>query len=169
MKNLKPILLSITFVVTMMLQSCWYYGTGDDGVAPIPDYSQYQAVTMSREQLQNSVKISAPRSMIKAGKIYVKDNFIFITDENKGFHIYDNTNPNAPTLVNFLEVPGATDMAIKNNTIYINQAVDLIAITINNGTVNVQKRIANTFPQKISPDGWSHNVGNDEIIVDWKS
>lgn len=158
-------MLFATAIATFSLQSCFYH-VHDDNV-PEP-YYLYEPVYMSRQQLENSIKISASRSMQKAGKIYVKDNYIFITDENKGFHIYDNTNPNAPTLVSFLEVPGATDMAIKNNTIYINQAVDLVSVSIQNNQVTVHKRIPNTFPPKISPDGWSHSSGENEIIVDWK-
>lgn len=164
MKNLKLLLYSVPLAATLMLQSCIY--RVDDSPSR---YSPYEPVYMSRQQLESSIKMSAPKSMTKAGKIYVKDSYIFITDENKGFHIYDNSNPNAPQLTGFLEVPGATDMAIKNNTIYINQAVDLVAVTINNGTVTVHKRIVNTFPQKISPDGWGHSAGQNEIIVDWKS
>jgi len=165
MKNLKRSLYFIPLTVTLMLQSCFY--TIDDNSPRY--YASYEPVYMSRQQLENSIKMSEPRSMTKAGKIYVKDQYIFITDENKGFHIYDNSNPNAPQLKGFLEVPGATDMAIKNNTIYINQAVDLVAVTVNNTTVNVHKRIPNTFPQKLSPDGSGYyNSGENEIIVDWK-
>lgn len=164
MKNLKIILFSITLVTTMSLQSCFY--TVDDEPSR---YSPYEPVYMNRQQLESSIKMSAPRTMVKAGKIYVKDQYIFITDENKGFHIYDNSNPNAPKLVNFLEVPGATDMAIKNSTIYINQAIDLVAVTISTNSVTVHKRIPNTFPQKVSPDGWGHPSSENEIIVDWKS
>lgn len=164
MKNLKIILFSLTLVTTFSLQSCFY--RVDDEPS---GYSPYEPVYMNRQQLENSIKMSAPRAMVKAGKIYVKDQYIFITDENKGFHIYDNSNPNAPKLVNFLEVPGATDMAIKNSTLYINQAIDLVAVTISNNAVTVQKRIPNTFPQKVSPDGWGYPAGENEIIVDWKA
>lgn len=168
MKNLKLLLFTVTLAGTLSLQSCFYNYHDDDDFPSTPQYSQYTPVIMSREQMVNSIKMSEPKSMKKAGKIYVKDSYIFITDENKGFHIYDNSNPNSPQLTGFLEVPGATDMAIKNNTIYINQAVDLVAVSLNNNQVTVQKRIANTFPQKISPDGFNHYAGENEIIVDWK-
>src|SRR5690606_12462270 len=158
MKNLKLLLYSVTLVSALSLQSCFYNYHDDDDFST-SHYSQYTPVILSREQLQSSIKMTAPKNMEKAGKIYVKDSYIFITDENKGFHIYDNSNPNAPQLTGFLEVPGATDMAIKNNTIYINQAVDLVAVSINNNSVTIHKRIQNTFPQKISPDGWQHYVG----------
>ncbi|UUV21066.1 hypothetical protein [Paenimyroides aestuarii] len=166
MKNLKKYRFIFSFLAMLLLQSCWYTSGVDD--FPEPRYSQYTPITLSRAQLEGSIGMSEPRAMIKAGKIYVKDSFIFITDENKGFHIYDNSNPNAPQLTGFLYAPGATDMAIKNNTIYINQAVDLVAISFNNNEVTVHKRIQNAFPQKLSPDGWQHQVGENEIIVDWK-
>lgn len=169
MKNLKLLLYATSIAGLLTLQSCIYNYHDDDGGPSVPHYSQYEPIIMSREQLENSIKMTTPKNMVKAGKIYVKDSYIFITDENKGFHIYDNSNPNAPKLTGFLEVPGATDMAIKNNTIYINQAVDLVAVTINNNAVTIHKRIKNTFPQKNSPDGWQHYAGENEIIVDWKS
>lgn len=162
MKNLKKLMYFCAFFATVMLQSCFYHV--DDSPQR---YSGYEPVYLSRQQLESSIKMSGVRSMTKAGKIYVKDSYIFITDENKGFHIYDNSNPSAPKLTGFLEVPGATDMAIKNNTIYINQAVDLVAVSINNNSVTVQKRIPNTFPQKISPEGWSYGNSDNQIIVDW--
>ena len=166
MKRLKLLSFLIILSGGLTLNSCIYHS--DDNIPSNPDYQGYKAIYMSRQQLESSIKISQPRSMTKAGKIYVKDQYIFITDENKGFHIYDNTNPNAPQLVAFLEVPGATDMAIKNNTMFINQAIDLVAVTVTNNNVVVQKRIPNTFPQKISPDGYYYSSNENNIIVDWK-
>lgn len=165
MKNLKKLYFILPFLALMLLQSCWFYSGEREYQEPY--VSPYAPSIMSREELENSIQLFTPRIMIKPGKIYVKDSYIFITDENQGFHIYDNSNPNNPQLTGFLSVPGATDMAIKNNTIYINQAVDLVAVNLTNNDVVVQKRIRNTFPQKVSPDGWQHQVGENEIIVNW--
>ena len=165
MKKIKVVLLLSTLACGFTLQSCFYHVHDDNVAAP---YYQYDPIYMSRADLESSIKMSEPRAMQNAGKIYVKDQHIFITDENKGFHIYNNSNPNAPALIAFLEVTGATDMAIKNNSIYINQAVDLVAVSITNNQVTVHKRIKNTFPSKVSPDGYIHYAGENEIIVDWK-
>lgn len=137
------------------------------------DYSNYgsafKAQTMKRADFENSIKLSSPKEMKKAGKIYLKDNFMFIGDTNRGFHIYDNTDPNNPTLVNFLEIPGVTDIAIRNNVFYANQAVDLVAFKLDLQTKQLQvlKRVPKTFPEKVSPDGYIQNVGSDEVVVDW--
>jgi len=157
-------LFSSLFVLLILTQGCWHYDRLDDDEAK----STYKPIYMSREELESSIKLSEVKTMIAAGKIYVKDNFIFITDENRGFHIYDNSQPSTPKLIGFLEAPGVTDMAIKNNTIYINQATDLVALSVNQKNVVIHKRIPNTFPQKLSPDGINPQKNDDNIIVNWE-
>ena len=45
---------------------------------------------LSLEELRASVKVCPPQSLQKPGKIYFKDNLIFINEELKGIHIVDN-------------------------------------------------------------------------------
>lgn len=132
-------------------------------------HSKYKATTMSRLDFENSIKMTAPQTMKKAGKIYLKDNYMFIGDLNRGFHIYNNENPENPVLIGFIEIPGVTDIAIRDQVFYANQAVDLIAFKLNveNQQVQILKRIPNTFPELISPDGFLQNVGEGQIVVDW--
>ena len=94
---------------------------------------------------------------------------MFVNDVNKGFHIYDYSNPKNPIRTNFINVPGATDLAIKGNTIYINQAVDLVTATFNPATkiFTVTNRNRNVFPQKQAPNGFQGYTKENEIIIDW--
>jgi len=64
---------------------------------------------------------------------------MFLGEENQGFHIYDNSSPTLPKKIGFLRIPGATDLAIKPNSevIYVNQAVDLVAFTIEKNTMKI--------------------------------
>ena len=58
----------------------------------------------------------------------------------------------------FLHIDGCIDMAMKNNVIYADNAIDLIALktTDNFASVQVTERIKNIFPEIESPDGyWS--------------
>jgi len=132
-------------------------------------YSNYKAVTMSRIDFENSIKMTVPQPMKKAGKIYIKDDYMFIGDLNRGFHIYKNENPENPVLIAFIEIPGVTDIAIREDVFYANQAVDLIAFKLNieNQQVQILKRIPNIFPELISPDGFIQNVEADQVVVDW--
>ncbi len=112
-----------------MFQSCWL-NTGEDDenmVEPFP-ISSYNPVIVKRQVLETSTILQEPQTIVNSGKIYVKDDFLFINEKNQGFHIFNNSNPANPTNIGFLKVLGSSDLAIKNDIIYVNNATDLIAI-----------------------------------------
>jgi len=143
----------------------------NDGDIPVPIESQYEPVFLSRAVFEESVTVNNPLAIVTSGKIYVKGDFLFVNELNKGFHVFDNTDPTNPKSVKFLEVPGATDMAIRNNMIYINQATDLIAVEYlpETNSAILTKRIRNTFPMLLSPDGFdAFDIPENSVVVDWK-
>lgn len=156
-------------LLSASLSGCWWYGDeGDDFVEP---QSFYEPQFLSRTEFDESIKLVDAKPIVNSGKIYVKDNLLFINEKNEGFHIYDNTDPSNPKRVKFLEAPGATDMAIRNNTAFVNQAVDLVALEIDytNISVTTTKRIKNTFPELNSPDGFfPSNIPAGSIVFNWK-
>lgn len=131
--------------------------------------NDYKPVYMSRTQLENSIVIENSKTSINAGKIYIKDNLMFVNDINKGFQVYNYSNPSNPIAISYISFPGATDMAIRNNILYVNQAVDLVSVNYNgtNNSILITNRIRNSFPQKISPQGFNGNGTSDKIIINW--
>jgi hypothetical protein len=131
--------------------------------------SQYKAVVMSRENFENAVGTFAPQNITKSGKIYIFDNFLFISEVNDGFHVFNYQDPTNPIPVKYIKAPGATDLAIRNGVLYINQATDLITLKYNEQTLSfdLMHRNENVFPQKIAPDGFEQQIGANEIIVNW--
>lgn len=109
--------------------------------------------------------------MIESSKIYIIDKYIFINDRRKGFHIFDNSDPINPVKVNFLKAPGATDISIRDNVFYINQATDLVSLTIdiNTFSLTINKRLENVFPEILSPDGFRESDVDkyDSVVVNW--
>lgn len=166
MKKVAFYFFAITFLFT--LQNC-LWGEPDDGPF-ILEQTEYNPVILNRNIFENSTNIEAPRNILNAGKIYVKDNFLFVNEPNEGFHVYDNSNPEHPVNIAFIKVLGSSDLTIKNDVLYINNATDLIAIkpNVDFSALEITKRITNTFPQLISPDGFEYyDLQNDEIIVNW--
>ncbi len=95
---------------------------------------------------------------------------MFINEVREGFHIIDNSDPKNPKRIKFIRVLGATDLAIRDEVIYINQATDLIATKFdqNNGII-VTKRIKGIFPELMSPDGfYADDIPENHVVVDWK-
>ncbi len=140
----------------------------DDNI--IIEQSAYRPILLDRTSFENSVLLKDPVSIAKSGKIYVKGDLLFINEIHKGFHIYDNSDPKTPKAIQFLEVPGSTDLAIREDIIYINQATDLIAVQYDEMTnqINLTKRVVKVFPELRSPDGfYASNIPQNSIVVDW--
>src|SRR5436309_14397061 len=52
------------------------------------------------------------------GRIYTKDQFIYLNEPDKGIHVIDNSDPTHPKQIAFFNIPGNEEMAIKGNTLY---------------------------------------------------
>ncbi len=131
-------------------------------------------VYMSYEDLREAVKKSAPRDLVNPGKIYFKDGYIYINELMKGFHIIDNRNPENPQKIGFVEIPGNADIAIKNDILYADSFVDLVAIDISdvNNPVEVN-RVEDVFPYSTPPpaneDYRLAKVDKEKgVVIDWE-
>lgn len=156
-------------LLCILVMGCTPNWGDDDNIAqPV---TNYEPVILNRSQFEDSITYETmPRSIEKSGKIYVKGDYIFVNEVNKGFHIIDNSDPTNPNNVGFIKVLGSSDLSIKSNVFYANNATDLIAFKINenNQSVIINKRLNNVFPQIRSPEGFSYyGLQNDEIIIDW--
>ncbi len=157
--------LGLLFILMLLLQACPFAGDVD---FPPPEQN-YEAVVMLRSEFENSTALLPPRTIVNSGKIYVKDDFLFIGEVHEGFHVFDNANPSAPVNIAFLKVLGVSDISIKNGVLYFNNATDLIAVlpNLNNNTLEITKRIPNAFPQLTAPDDSYYDPKPDEIIINW--
>jgi hypothetical protein len=163
------LLLLVTFAV--LSHSCIPWGGNGSIVEGFPS-SSYDPVIMKRDVFETTTTLeSTPRTIVNTGKIYVKGNYIFINEVNEGFHLINNTNPSNPENIGFVQVLGSSDLSIKENVIYANNATDLIAFIIDESseTLTITQRLENVFPQIWSPEGISYyNLEEDDIVVNWE-
>lgn len=89
-------------------------------------------VYMDYEDFRNSFELQSPTMIENAGNIYVHNNYIFINDIDKGIQIYDNLDPYNCYPIGFLNIPGNTQMAVNNSTLYADSFMDLLTIDISN-------------------------------------
>ncbi|MFP9099632.1 hypothetical protein ACLI09_11295 [Flavobacterium sp. RHBU_24] len=165
MKYIKHFIIALS---ALLLQGCWGWGYSNDDDFSGPQQQQnFKAVTMKRSQLESSIALKPAKAVTDAGKIYIKNNTMYVTEVNKGFHVFNYTNPENPVAVAYIEVPGATDLAIRDNSLYINQAVDLVTLNYTGNAVTVTGRVRAVFPQKQAPDDSYESLGEDEIIINW--
>ena len=131
-------------------------------------------VYLSFEDLRKSVKPTAATDLENPGKIYFKDGYIFVNEQMKGIHIIDNRNPSSPQNLKFIEIPGNVDIAIKNNILYADSYIDLVAIDISDiSNPKEVNRVKDVFPYMTPPPA------NDEyrlasvdqekgVVIDWE-
>ena len=137
------------------------------------EFTANKPVYMSYENLRSSVKFSGSRDLKNPGKIYFKDDLIFVNEEMEGVHIISNANAQSPQNIGFIEIPGNVDIAIKNNTLYADSYVDLVVIDISDvSSPKEVKRIKNVFPYTLPPYDENYRVADvDEeqgVVTGWE-
>lgn len=157
----------IIVIFCLILTGCFFDDWGEE-ITSVEPLSRFEPVTLTRAAFENSIEIQDAKPVIESSKIYIIGNYIFVNDKRTGFHIFDNTDPTNPIKKNFLKIPGATDIAIRNHTLYINQATDLVVLTIdyNTSQVAIKNRLKNVFPELHSPDG-DVFYDKEKVVVNW--
>ena len=153
--------------LTVLLASLLLSGCIQDKCKQDITYFAYIPQYVSYEDLRASVASEAPHDLKTPGKMYFKDGFIFISEINRGIHVINNTDPNNPENVAFINIPGNHDLAIKGNVLYADSYIDLVTIDISDPTnATEMSRDLDVFPY-----GWNHEGlwadPDSGIAIDW--
>ena len=135
-------------------------------------YLSLEPVYMSYKDFREAVKVESTHSLQKPGKIYYKDNYLFINEIMNGIHVYNNTNPASPQYVGFIAIPGNVDMVIKGNIMYADSYIDLVGIDISNPAAAKEvARLKSVFPYSVPPYESYYRLGpiddTQGVVVDW--
>lgn len=128
---------------------------------------------MSYDAFRAAVKSSGPRDLENPGKIYFKDQFIFIVEELKGFHIIDVSTPASPQKKAFVEVPGCVDIAVKENILYADSYIDLVALDVSDlNNIREVKRLQEVFPYTVPPADNDYRLAEVDkekgVVIGWE-
>jgi hypothetical protein len=109
-------------------------------------YTVQEPVLMTRAAMIAAVESQPARPLVATGKIYAKDNLVFVNEKYQGIHVIDNRNPAAPQALAFINIPGNVDMSIRDNILFADAGPDLLALDISDPSrVVVKKHVFNTF------------------------
>jgi hypothetical protein len=135
-------------------------------VANVPVY-------MSFDEFRSAIQKETARDLEKPGKIYFYNNYLFINEYMEGIHIINNTNPSAPVNAGFIKIPGNIDISIKDDILYADSYIDIVAIDITDlNNISVTSRLENLFPYTIPPFDENYRVDQIDqskgIVVGWE-
>ena len=152
---MKHIKLLFYFISVLVLTSCMDTYT-EEYMANVPVY-------MSYDKLRSAVKASPAKELEKPGKIYYKDNYLLIVEKFKGIHVIDVSNPSKPQNKTFVEIPGCVDIAVKNNILYADSYVDLVALDVSDITkIKEVNRLKDIYPYAVPPTDNQLRIGKVE-------
>lgn len=144
-------LLSMAFLATGCLKdSCNRTVTY---IKPIPVYK-------TLEDIRVPLSVEPAQSFQNPGKIYTYGKYLLVNDYLKGIHVINNADPSNPVSESFISIPGNIDMAVKDNILYADNYIDLLAINLNDiAQPFLEKRIENAFPAEATNDQGELLVG----------
>lgn len=127
-----------------------------------------------------SITMEAPRSLQNPGRIYVYGNLLLVNEYMKGLHFFDNSQPSSPVNLGFLPVQASADIAVRENTLYLDSYKDLLSFDITDPRNPVLKDRATEVFDYVAYenfaylDGFNRNypIANVDpskgIVVGWK-
>lgn len=128
-------------------------------------YTYFQPLYKTSAEVRANIKSNVPRAIVNPGKIYIKGNYIFLNEVDKGIHVIDNSNPSSPLNMSFIDLPGNVDIAVKGNILYADFYTDLVVMDISNpANVLVVKFVSNVFPERYY---YGYNTDSNQVIYDW--
>lgn len=166
MKN--KLAIAVFILLSVFINSC------KDKVTSIRTFKANVPVYMTYEEFSNAVTKTSQQDIENPGKIYIKDNYLYLNDVNKGIHVYDNSNPASPQYVCFINIPGNVDIAIKGDNLYVDSYIDLVSLDISDPhNPTVIDRVHNAFPNIYPGADMSYPLADvDEsqgIVIGWKT
>jgi hypothetical protein len=137
-------------------------------------YDLNNPIYLSYDELREAVNDTLPMNLEHPGKIYIKGDLLFVNEVRKGIHIIDNSNPEAPVVLRFIDIPGNIDLAVKDDILYADSYVDLITLDISNlSDIKEIGRIEDVFSYTLPPYESQQRLGEVDqsqgVVVGWKT
>ncbi len=125
-------------------------------------YVYFRPVYSTKESVRANIKSAAPQGIVSPGKLFVKDNYIYLNEIDRGVHVIDYSNPANPKNVAFIAIPGNEDIAVQGDYLYADEYTDLVTLDISNPlSVKLANVAGGAFPDR-------YYIANpDDIIVSW--
>ncbi len=118
-------------ILLFLLLGAFHSGCTDD-CTQVRTYAVWMPYTLGYESIVKGISSSGPVEMEQPGKIYVYQQYLLIGEVKKGIHVIDNSDPRSPRPVSFIKIPGVLDFAVKDQVLYADSYMDLVALDLSN-------------------------------------
>jgi len=139
--------------------------------ANIPIYMDYD------EWRNQDLTMQAAKTVENPGKLWIKDQYLFINEPMKGVHVFNNSIPSNPINIGFIPVISSLDIAVKGNVLFVDSYTDIISFDITNPeAITMICRTNDVFKNdKIqTSQGYNFNIpaielnASNGVIIGWE-
>ncbi len=112
------------------------------------------------------------RPVKTSGKIYLFQKYLFVGEPGEGVHVFDNSNPNMPAMLCFINIPYNYDIAVKDSILYADTYFGIVAINIAHlPDIKVLQHIRGSvetppLPGRRSFTGWAGQSSSSKIYFE---
>lgn len=122
----------------------------------------YEPIYAQKSEVLKDATFEKARPIENAGKIYYKDEYLFINEVDIGIHVIDNRDRSHPIEVGFIDLPGNKDLAAKGDFLYADNYTDLVVLDISNKrSIKEVNRIENVF------DAYYYYTETNGLLIDY--
>ena len=147
----KSLLLAL-ISVSISLESCICYYV--DCIDDIDSFNyEYLAPIYEDSEVAHKISVSPTKDIENPANIFTYLDYLIVNIKEEGFHVIDNTNPSAPVNEYFVNIPGNTNVAIKDGMLFADNFDDIIAFTIEDGEVSIKQRLQGAIAS-VPPKDW---------------
>lgn len=123
--------LLLAFAISIsFLSSCNQDIVGDVTVT----FQEGSALYADLDEIRSTRLLGEARPVDNPGKIFVSPDYLFIGEEGQGIHVVDNSNPEQPLNLAFINIPGNREYFFQNDMIYAESYYDVLKIDVSNPT-----------------------------------
>lgn len=155
--------------LALLASSCFKF----DSPPEFPITSEgYRPIYANADEI-DKVVITTPQPLKSPGKIYIKDQFLFVNEIGRGVHIFDNKDPKNPKKIAFLQIPSNVDIAIRGDILYADNLKDLISINISKPSeAKLVHRLKDVFESQDYPPVTNVRFecvdSNKGVVIGWE-
>lgn len=119
------------------------------------------------------IEVSQPRTMESTGRVFVRNEYLFVNEKGAGIHVVNISNPSNPVREAFLTIPGNMNMVTYGDYLYCDNFVDLAVFDISNiAAIRYLGPEKNVFPTNVSVNEntgfWEGQVDTSQgVAIDW--
>lgn len=132
-------------------------------------------IVKTLSEIRNSISIESAQPTQSDGKIYVTQSLLFYVAQESGIHVFDNSNPQNPQNMIFINLEGVHDIAIKGNYLYADNFVDLVVFDISDlNNITLVRTVENVlefypaYPEEAEFYAYDEYPGVNEIMVGFR-